>query len=183
VRLLRKLLGWTSLAVVIGVGGAIVGAALLGYERYVITGDSMSGTYDRGSLLFSEHVSPSELEVGDVITYDPPAAAGQDGLVTHRIVAVQPGPEGPVYRTKGDANASADPWRFQLDGDVQARGVVNVPYVGYGIAALSYRGLRLLLIGLPAIVIALVLLAGLWRQAGEEAAAAAAVQAEAPQGA
>ncbi len=48
---------------------------------------------------------------------------------------------------------------------------VGVPYVGFALAALGKRDLRLLLVGLPAGLIALTSIAGLWRQAGVEAAA------------
>ena len=142
---------------------------LLGLERYVITGDSMSGSYDRGSLLYSEEVAVSELRVGDVITYDPPPGAGPEGLVTHRIVSIRADRGRPVFRTKGDANAAADPWRFRLDRPTQARAKLSIPIVGYAVAALSIREVRMAVIGVPALAVSLALLLGLWRQAGEEA--------------
>jgi hypothetical protein len=46
-----------------------------------------------------------------------------------------------------------------------------VPYVGYGIAALSARRVRMVVIGLPALLIAIGVLAGLWRDSGAEARA------------
>jgi signal peptidase len=145
--------------------------AVFGLQRYVITGDSMTGTYDRGSVVFSEIVPIDQLRVGDVITYEPPAASGVDGLITHRIVAINQDQRGrPVLRTKGDANQSRDPWRFQLEGSEQARTVAGVPYVGYAFAALGIREVRMTLVGIPALLIALALVAGLWRDAGAEAA-------------
>jgi hypothetical protein len=47
----------------------------------------------------------------------------------------------------------------------------GVPKIGFALAALGRRDLRVLIIGLPAALIALVSIAGLWRQAGIEAAA------------
>ena len=41
----------------------------------------------------------------------------------------------------------------------------HVPYVGFGIAALSDRRWRMLIIGIPAALIALMTLRGLWREA------------------
>ena len=144
--------------------------ALLGYERYVITGDSMTGSHDRGSLVYAEQVPVSDLQVNDVITYAPPPDSAREGFVTHRIVAVRTDRAGePVFRTKGDANEAADPWRFTLDQPMQARAVFSVPYLGYAFAALSLREVRMVVIGVPALVIALALLAGLWRQTGAEA--------------
>jgi len=47
----------------------------------------------------------------------------------------------------------------------------GVPYVGFAIAALGKRELRILIVGVPAMLIALCSIAGLWREAGAEAAA------------
>lgn len=160
-----------TLALIAGllVASATIVPALLGYERYAITGGSMGGSYDRGSVVYAKTVPVSNLQVGDVITYSPPRGKGPDGLVTHRIAAIRPDAQGePVFRTKGDANAHVDPWRFQLDKPVQARASFGVPFVGYALAALSIKPIRMLVIGLPALLIALILLARMWREAGEE---------------
>lgn len=169
---LRRL-GRTAATVAL-VGGLVVacatiGPALLGYERYAIVSGSMAGSYDRGSVVYAETVAVSELRVGDVITYSPPPGEGADGLVTHRIASIDVDRDGErVFRTKGDANGHVDPWRFRLDQPTQARASFGVPYLGYAIAALSIRQVRLLVIGLPALLIGLLLLSRLWREAGEE---------------
>lgn len=152
----------------------------LGLERYVITGDSMSGAIERGSVVLEEVVPISDLAVGDVITYEPPEGSGPEGLVTHRIVSMtrRDSPR-PVIRTKGDANRSTDPWRFRLDAAEQARVVADVPYVGYALAALGMREVRMALIGVPALLIGLALLVGAWRDAGAEARRRAAAAAPA----
>ena len=144
--------------------------ALLGYERYAITSGSMTGSYDRGSVVYAKAVPVDDLRVGDVITYAPPRGEGPDGLVTHRIAAIKRSGDagGPVFRTKGDANQNVDPWKFQLGDSTQARASFGVPYVGYALAALSIRPIRMLVIGLPALLIALMLLSRMWREAGEE---------------
>jgi signal peptidase len=56
--------------------------AAFGWQRYAIVSGSMTGTYDRGSLVIDDVVPVADLEAGDVITYRPPAG---DHLVTHRI--------------------------------------------------------------------------------------------------
>ena len=147
----------------IAFGALLVVPALLGWERYVIVSGSMSGTYDKGSLVLDEVVPVASLREGDVITYRPPAGSGPDGLVTHRIVSISPDGE---FRTKGDANEGADPWTFTLRGPEQARVKAGIPKVGYAVAALSDRRWRMLIVGLPAALIALISLSGLWREAG-----------------
>src|SRR6478736_4484937 len=113
---------------------------LLGYDRYVITGGSMSGTFERGSLVFERQVPVEDLNVGDVITYLPPAESGISELVTHRVISITPNPDvsgGLVFKTKGDANASADPWTFTLADTVQPRVLGWIPLVGWIFIALS----------------------------------------------
>ena len=169
-RVVRKVLSGIIVAAGLCLAAAMLLPAAFGYHRYVITGASMTGTYDRGSIVFDKPVPVSDLEVGDVITYSPPASTGVHGLITHRIISAKDDGKGGVsYRTKGDANADADPWRFQLDQPTQAKVAFAIPYLGYGIAALSVLPIRMLIIGLPALLIAFALIARLWRQAGEEA--------------
>jgi signal peptidase I len=110
--------------------------------------------------------------IGDVITYSPPPSSGETGLITHRIYSIKNhGKDGFSYRTKGDANPTPDPWRFQLDQPTQATVAFAIPYLGYGIAALSVLPIRMIIIGLPALLIAIALIARMWREAGEEARA------------
>jgi signal peptidase I len=150
----------------------VLAPALAGWERYAIVSGSMTGTYDRGSLVFAEVVPVAELRVGDVITYTPPAG---DHLVTHRIAWIGRDDAGHrVFRTKGDANPVADPWTFRLDRSTQARVRAGVPYAGHALSALSRKDVRMAVIALPALLIAGVSLARLWRRLGEEAARRAA---------
>ena len=105
-----------------------------------------------------------------VLRMDSRENSGVNGLITHRLVSISDhGTHGVSYRTKGDANPKADPWRFQLDQPTQAKVAFAIPYLGFGIAALSVLPVRILILGVPALLIALALCARLWRQAGEEA--------------
>src|SRR5215211_1501787 len=87
-RVVRKLLSGIIVAAGLCLAATMLLPAAFGYQRYVITGGSMQGTYDRGSIVFDKAVPVSDLEVGDVITYTPPASSGVDGLITHRIVPI-----------------------------------------------------------------------------------------------
>ena len=147
----------TVLTVVVTLLGlALLLPSLFGIQRYVINGTSMTGTIDYGSVVFDEVVPTTELRVGDVITYQPPAGSGVDHMVTHRIVAIH----GDVFRTQGDAVPQRDPWKFKLDHPTQARVAFAVPYAGYPFLWLADRGSRMLAIGLPAALIALL---SLWQ--------------------
>ena len=158
--------GTTLLAAAgVALGVLMIVPALAGYQRYAIVSGSMTGTYDRGSVVYDDVVPVAALQVGDVITYRPPPGAGPAGLVTHRIAAITHDGSGRrVFRTKGDANPVADPWTFRLPGPRQARVRASMPYVGFALGALSQRRVRMLVVGLPAALIALTSLAGLWRE-------------------
>jgi signal peptidase I len=173
-----RLTQWTInvlLVAVTLVSAAYLVPTLIGYERYVITGGSMSGTFEKGSIAFEKPVDVSELAVGDVITYLPPPDSGVGTLVTHRIVGAGRSDTGArVFRTQGDANADRDPWKFTLDEGTQPTVQFTVPLVGYALIALADRETRMLVIGLPAALIALlamVELAGAVRKDGPSDAA------------
>lgn len=130
--------------------------SVLGFSRYVITGGSMTGSIEKGSVVFEESVGVSDLEVGDVITYQPPAGAGTTSLVTHRIVAIEPAEGGgALFTTQGDANADPDPWQFKLTDEEQPVVRFSVPHVGWAFIALADRTTRMLVICVPAGLIAL----------------------------
>ena len=96
-----------------------------------------------------------------VITFRPP---GHAGLVTHRIASVRTTAGQRVFTTKGDANRVADAWgAIALHDARQARVAFHLPYLGYGLATLSDRRVRMIVIGVPALLIALAALSGLWR--------------------
>jgi signal peptidase I len=159
-------------AACLGLAGLMLLPGLLGYQRYVITSGSMTGTYDRGSIVFDDVVAVSDLRVGDAITYTPPPGSGPSGRITHRIVWIGSDQFGrSALRTQGDANESADPWTFTLDGPTQARVAFHVPYVGYVLSALAIRQARMLLIGLPALLIAVAIVLSFRRDVRKAAVA------------
>jgi signal peptidase I len=155
----RRLGRWTvatATLVVILFCLAWIAPSLFGFSRYVITGPSMTGTYDRGSVVFEKPVAVEDLEVGDVITYTPPADSGVNWLVTHRIVKIEPAEGGGLlFTTKGDHNPDPDPWHFQLVDQDQPVVQAGVPYVGWLFIALADKQTRMTVIGVPAALIAL----------------------------
>ncbi len=164
--LARRAFGIVLSAVALILALAVLVPALLGFQRYVITSGSMTGTYDRGSLVFDRVVPTSALRAGDVITFRPP---GHAGLVTHRIHTLKSVRGKLVLTTKGDANRTPDAWgEITLSQATQARTAFHLPYLGFGIAALSERKIRMLVVGLPALLIALSALGGLWRDSAPE---------------
>ena len=156
-----------GLAAVVLVAVGFIVPGLLGFERYVITGGSMSGTFERGSVAFERLTPVEDLVVGDVITYQPPAESGLSSLVTHRIIAVRETRDGGrLFHTQGDANPDPDPWVFRLPAGTQPEVAFTVPWVGQGFIAIADREVRMLLVGVPAGLVCLVSLVELVRMLG-----------------
>jgi signal peptidase len=163
--------GALAVALVVVFAGLMLLAPAFGYQRYVITGGSMTGSIDRGSVAFEKAVPVAQLHPGDVITFTPPPNSGVHHRVTHRITFISHDRAGrPVFHTKGDANPAPDPWKFTLNQATQPRVSFHVPYAGYVLSGLSDKNLRMFLIGGPALAIAFLVLVTMWRQAGEDAA-------------
>ncbi len=155
------------------VAALIVLPSLFGFDRYVINGGSMDPTIPKGSVVYSKPAAMEELEVGDIITYRPPASSGVDELVTHRIIDKTTrtnanGNPQDVFRTKGDANDAPDPWRFTLNDGEGALEKAHLPYLGWIYLALGVPWVRILLITLPALLIIAFTAISLWREAGRE---------------
>src|SRR6266852_3874179 len=83
---------------------AFVAIRVSGLSTFIVTGGSMEPSIHKGSLVLVQPVSPSEISVGDVITFQQ-----YDQTTTHRVIAVSQNSAGRVFKTKGDANVVADP--------------------------------------------------------------------------
>lgn len=129
---------------------ALAAAAIAPYLRthhvLTITSGSMAPTIPTGSLVAIASQPSRPYTIGDIIAFRTP-----HGITTHRIIKDQdPGPG--KFRTRGDANATADPHPVeasQIIGPVS----VSLPYLGYGVAALKTRLGFSLIVLLPSTVI------------------------------
>lgn len=151
----------------IGLGAIVVVLALVtmlpkvsDYRTVAITGRSMTETMPIGSLAVVAPQADTDVRVGDVITYDHPVTGDR---VTHRVTKVSVGADGrPVFRTKGDHNAQTDPWRVQyVDGTAWKVGA-HAPLLGRIVLELQTPTARMLLVGLPALVLLLGTLRSIW---------------------
>jgi len=113
--------------------------AVLGLDRYVVTDGSMDGSLGRGSVVLAREVPPTDLRVGDVISFTPPGQPEGD-RVTRRVVAIDHG----TATTQGDATGRPDPWNLELTASAYPRTWVSVPWIGYPFAIDGGWGLLLL---------------------------------------
>lgn len=171
----KKHIRWTGIMVniivfgILAIAGLMLLPPLVGYKVYVVTGKSMTGTINKGSLAYDKEVPVSSLQVGDIITYMPPSGAqAHQELVTHRIFSISKDKAGqPVFVTKGDANNAHDPWTFTLKQPQQMEYQFHVPLIGWLYSALTIGWVRFVLLALPAFILGFTLLYELWRDAGK----------------
>jgi signal peptidase len=76
----------------------------LGRQVYIVRGASMQPAIPIGAVVVIEAVDPTDVQVGDVVTFR--AASGT--VVTHRVLAVNDAGD-LSFSTKGDASTSPDP--------------------------------------------------------------------------
>jgi signal peptidase len=75
----------------------------MGFRPAIISGVSMEPGLEQGDVVFTRPADPAALKVGDVIRFR------QAGVpIIHRIRTITPGPQGPVFETRGDNNNYAD---------------------------------------------------------------------------
>lgn len=165
-----KALGTVAVVAAFALAAIMLLPAAFGYDRYVVLTGSMTGTYDPGSMIFNKPSKATDLKVGDVITYIPPAESGYGNRpITHRIEHIGPDAMGRMsILTKGDANGAADTWRFVPTKNEVSVVRHSLPYVGHVYAELTTRRGRLLAFTLPALLIAVSVMASVWRDAGKE---------------
>ncbi|MCR5151328.1 MAG: signal peptidase I [Clostridiales bacterium] len=103
----------------------LVGSRLMGLQVYTVISGSMEPAYSVGDIIFVKKVDPSQVKVGDPITF----VLNEDLVVaTHRVVEVDASSS--HFYTKGDANENADasPVHFK---NLIGKPVFSLPYLGY----------------------------------------------------
>jgi len=76
----------------------------------VVTTASMEPTINVGDLIYVKGIAPSDIKVGDILTFVPPRDSIKGTLITHRVVEISYETNEVYFKTKGDNNPSVDPW-------------------------------------------------------------------------
>jgi signal peptidase len=128
---LGNILNLIAFAVLFTLCTIFVAIRVSGLGTFIVTGGSMEPSIHMGSLVLVQPVSPSEVKVGDVITFQ-----HYEQTTTHRVTAITQNAQGLVFSTKGDANVVADPEDKTFPGQV---GIVRgtLPVAGYVASSLQ----------------------------------------------
>lgn len=142
----------TASAIAIGLTVGVV-ARLAGIGLAPILSPSMRPALDAGDLALVRDVDVDALDVGTVLLLAGGLDA-TDGVVAHRIVALERAEGRTVVRTRGDANVDVDPRAVTLV-EPRARIVIgHVPLLGHLAVTLGTTAARVTL--LAAVLVALV---------------------------
>jgi signal peptidase I len=125
--------------------------ALLGYRTMVVMSGSMGPEIRAGDALVIRGGSPGDVAVGDVITFQP---FGNHQLKTHRVVAIEHVHGHLFFQTKGDANPAPDPDLADSDALI-GTSRMHLPAVGRLLLLATSPLDRLIVLGLPALLLAM----------------------------
>ena len=146
-----------ALGLILIIAACVVGfMAIRGTMPFIpVFGTSMEPELKAGNLVLIEEVSPSDVEVGDVIifTVSPLVreAYNYPPVIAHRVIKIYTREYGTIFRTKGD-NTGEDPFTVQPQ-NLKGRVGDQIPYLGFPL--LFFQSQQ----GLIFIIIALTLLA------------------------
>ena len=113
--------------------------SFFGYRYYTVLTPSMSPTYKTGDMVFVKLQNASDINVGDVITFNP--SSNSNAYLTHRVTEKLENYEGTgvtCFRTKGDANDSEDAMLIDQErviGSVR----FSIPKLGYIVRFVQLR--------------------------------------------
>lgn len=103
----------------------LMGSRLVGLQVFNVISGSMEPKYSVGDLIYVKTVNPTDIHVGDDITF----VLNEELLVaTHRVVAIDT--ENQFFQTKGLANATADAAPVHFNNLIGVP-VFRIPLLGY----------------------------------------------------
>lgn len=120
---------------------------------YTIVSGSMEPNINVWDVVISMKVkSPTDIKVGDVITFTSTSSISRGMIVTHRVMEVKQTENGYKYKTKGDNNLSPDNAYAEYN-NVIGKVILRIPQLGRVQHFLGTQGGWLVVIVIPALFI------------------------------
>lgn len=125
----RTIASWLVLLVMLAVLAVmVIVPRVTGSQAYTVLTGSMEPSYPPGTLIVVKPTPAEDLEVGDVITFQP--VSGDPAVVTHRIDGIYFNGAGQrQIFTRGDANDVADSWAL-VPEQIRGKLLYSVPQLG-----------------------------------------------------
>ena len=152
-RWLERLAAAVIATAIVVLAAVVAGPRFLPYQALIVRSGSMTPTLPIGSVVFYHREAASAVKKGQIILFAEP---GTETRITHRVYRILQTPSGEFFQTKGDANALPDPWRVRAAGTGWVESF-DIPYLGYPFAVLSSPLARIILVSVPAILLAVIL--------------------------
>ncbi len=159
-RLTRVATTSVLLGVGLGIFGLIVAPSLFGGRSLTVLSGSMEPALQVGDIVIDSRVSPTDVRVGDIVTFSDPEGTGK--LITHRVRRLRVSEGTAHVVTKGDNTNAVERWDIPAGGSV-GRVEYRVPLLGFLVFWLHGPLGRLGLIVVPALLLAGFELWRIWR--------------------
>jgi signal peptidase len=128
-----------------------------GDRSLVVRSGSMTPAIDTGDVVVVRPIAPASARVGDIVTFD-----NHGKLTSHRVRATGRSGEDMLFTTQGDANTGQEHWKVPVNGRI-GRVMYRVPKLGFVVVRVQSPTGRLVLIILPALLLACSVLRRIWR--------------------
>jgi signal peptidase len=132
------------------------------YRPVTVLSGSMAPTFAAGDMVVVTPEPLRDVRVGQVISYRIPV--GDHHIQSHRVIRIVHGGANPTIRTKGDANAVADPWTAKLHGTTAWRVRAVLPKLGWVVFWFRSPLVHSLTVLLAPLLLALIGVIGIWRR-------------------
>ncbi len=152
-----KITGNILFALILIFVALLISVRLFGIQVYSVISGSMEPEYPVGSLIYVKKAEPSDISVGDVITFVLPS----NTPATHRVVRIDE--QNRCFYTKGDANEAEDgsPVDFR---NLIGTPVFKIPYLGYLIYSVQHPPGLYIFISAGAVLLLIVFLPDLFKK-------------------
>ena len=139
------------------------------YRTLTVLTGSMQPGIPVGSVVVVTPEPPSQLRVGQIVTYRIPVEDHR--VITHRVVKVLEGGDRPIFQTQGDANNAPDYWLAQVNGDTVWRVSHVLPGLGLTLNWARHPTVHFVSVLVVPAALGLTLVVDIWRDDREEPAA------------
>jgi signal peptidase len=160
-RLVLSLVIGTVLGLAGGLVLVVAGPQIVGGRALTVMSGSMSPAIETGDIIVTRGISPLDARIGDVVTFRDPES--QSRLLTHRVTDIRYREGTVAVTTKGDANTKRERWVISEEGRI-GRVVLRLPKLGYLVARAGTPSGRILLLMVPALLLAFLGLKRIWSE-------------------
>ena len=152
IKLVWSIASTILVAIVMLIAMFLMGMRLMGLNAYTVLSGSMEPQYSVGDLIYVKDVDPSEIQVGDAITF---VMNEQLTVATHQVISIDE--EKQHFYTQGLANDTPDasPVHFK---NLIGKPVFSLPLLGYASSWMQNPPGTYITIALGALLIAIVFL-------------------------